>query len=177
MSEATMTTIEKLTRVYAEAAGALRESVGELEAELEAIKKGRMRAIRALVAKTADAQAHLHAAISAVPEAFERPKTQTFSGIRVGYQKGKGGLDWEDDDALVAKIERIYGDQAADYLLIKKKPSADALERLDAAELKRLGVVVVDTGEQVVIRHVDGAVEKLVKALLAAKVKEATEAA
>ncbi len=75
----------------------------------------------------------------------------------------------------MAKIEKVYGEQAEDYLLVEKQPSAKALEGLEAAELKRLGVTVVDTGEQVVIRHVDGAVEKAVKALLKEKVEEALE--
>ena len=175
MTQTTMEQIEKLTRKYAEESAALNEAVGALEAELEAVKKARMKGIKALVTRTADAKAALHGALESAPDLFGKPKTLTFSGVKVGYQKGKGGLDWEDDDALVAKIEKVYGEQAEDYLLVEKQPSAKALEGLEAAELKRLGVTVVDTGEQVVIRHVDGAVEKAVKALLKEKVEEALE--
>lgn len=169
--------IERLTKIYADAAGALNDAVAELEAELEATKRKRMKDIKALVVRTAEAKAKLHASVEAHPELFHKPKTLTIAGVRVGLQKGKGKLDWEDDDQLVAKIEKVYGDQAADYLIITKKPSSTALNELETAELRKLGVTVEETGEQIVIRHVSSEVEKVIKAMLKEKVKEATEAA
>ncbi|MGH7187400.1 MAG: host-nuclease inhibitor Gam family protein, partial [Pseudomonadota bacterium] len=169
--------IERFIKTYADAAGALGDAIGELEADLESRKRARMKEIKSLVARTAEAKAKLHAAIEAAPQCFEKPKTITVSGVRVGLQKGKGQMDWEDDDALVAKIEKHFGKDAEHYLIIKKKPSATALNELETAELRRLGVTVEETGEQIVIRHVDGAVEKLVRALLKAKLNEAMEAA
>jgi hypothetical protein len=169
--------IERLTKTYADAAGALNDAVAELEAELEARKRARMKEIKALVARTAEAKARLHAAIEAAPQCFARPKTITVSGVKVGLQKGKGRLDWEDDDQLVTKIEKHFGDHAEDYLHITTKPKAAALNDLEAAELRRLGITVEDTGDQVIIKHVSSKIEKVIKAMLKEKVKEATEAA
>jgi len=169
--------IERLTKTFADAAAALNDAVAELETELEAKKRERMKGIKALVVRTAEAKAKLKAGVEAHPELFERPKTLTIAGVRVGFQKGKGKLDWEDDDQLVARIEKMFEKQASDYLLITKKPSSTALNELETAELRRLGVTVEDTGDQVLIKHVSSEIEKVIKAMLKEKVKEATEAA
>lgn len=167
---ATMTIdqIERLCQAYAQRRDALHERLTVLETELTLLKKTHLKEIRRCTALAADTESQLRAALESAPELFERPKTHVFHGIKVGYRKGAGGLDWEDDDDLVRKIERMFPDdgEAETYLIVKKKPSAEALESLDAATLKRLGVQVVADGEQVVIKPVETAIEKLVKALL-----------
>lgn len=176
----TMEQIERLCRAYDEARGVLSTRVSDLEAELDAAKRRALPAIKRAVAKAAEAEAALHAAVAATPALFVKPKTQIFHGVKVGYQKGKGKLEWEDDDALVARIERTYKgqDDVLDLLLIvTKKPSKQGLNTLDAKDLRALGVTVEDTDDRVVVKPVDGAVEKLVKALLKDAVEDATEAA
>jgi hypothetical protein len=177
MSEVTLGTIEAKAKAYADRRGMLRDCLQQVERELAAIKKRHMKELKRHIALTADCETALRAAIQSAPDLFARPKTQILHGIKVGFRKGPGGLDWEDDDDLVRRIEKLFpdDDEAERYLIVKKKPSAEALEDLDAAQLKRLGVAVIDVGDEVVIKPVETDIEKLVKALLKGAIDEADE--
>jgi hypothetical protein len=158
--------IERLCLRFSAERERLHDRLTILEGELQTVKRRHLKEIKRCTAQAAQAESDLRAAIEDGPELFDKPKTQIFHGIKVGYRKGTGALDWEDDEELVRKIEKTFGDLAEDYLIVKKKPRAEALEGCDAATLKRLGVQVGDDGEQVVIKPVETAIERLVKALL-----------
>lgn len=162
----TMEQIETLCADFATRRDSLHQRLTILEGELQTVKRRHLKELKRCTALAAASESTLRAAIEQGPDLFDKPKTQIFHGIKVGYRKGSGALDWEDDEELVRKIEKLFGDHAEDYLIVKKKPSAESLETCDAATLKRLGVCVSDDGEQVVIKPVETAVEKLVKALL-----------
>ncbi|WP_447978114.1 host-nuclease inhibitor Gam family protein [Candidatus Nitrospira bockiana] len=172
----TLQDIEQLAKKYADARGLLSERVQDCQAEMEAVKRQALPGIKGALARAVVAHAQLVSAVEQHPELFEKPKTQIFHNIKVGYRKGKGKLEWEDDDVLVARIEKRFADQPElieQLIIVKKKPSKAGLEELDAAELRRLGVTVEDAGDQVQVKPVDGAVEKLVNALLKDALDEA----
>jgi len=103
---------------------------------------------------------------------FEKPKSQTMHGVRVGWRKGSGGIDFEDADQVVRLIKKHYSEDEQELLIItKEKPNKDALEQLAVDELKKLGCTVEDTADVPFIKDAAGDVDKIVKALL----KEATE--
>lgn len=163
---ATMAEIEELAGAYAEARGLLGFQVDGLQREIEILKKRRLRAIRKALARTAEAESRLRAAIEESPEIFRRPRTQVFHGVRVGYKKGKGSIMWDDAAAVVRRIKDRLPEQAELLVRTVESPNKQALSELPAAELRRLGVTVTETGDEVVIRPVDGDVEKLVAVLL-----------
>ena len=171
-SAITLTDIEAAATAYDVARCDLADTVRELEDQIAKIKAPYMKVIRREVAKAAEKRAALHWLIELAPGLFEKPRTQVFAGIKVGYRKGSGGIDWEDDARTVALIRKNFPKAQAD-LLIKttEKPIAKALQDLDVSELKRIGCTVESTGDVVVIKPADSEVEKLVNALL----KDATE--
>ena len=173
----TLLDIDSLAKAYAARRALLADRLTALDRDLAAVKRKHLRELKRHVALTAETALDLHNAIDGSRDLFLKPKTQILHGIKVGLRKGVGGLDWEDDEDVVAKIERQFKDpdEAARYLIIKKKPSADALEDLDAATLKKFGIVVVDTGEQVVVKAVESDVEKLIKALLKGAMDDAED--
>ena len=71
-----------------------------------------------------------------------------------------------DDALVVARIKKLFPDQAASLINFTEWPSATALAELEAGDLRKLGVTVEESGEQVVVKPVETALEKLVKALL-----------
>ncbi len=162
----TLSDIEALALAYRERRNVLLGTLSQLDADIAALKRKHLKGLTRCVKLAAETEAALRAAIERAPELFERPKTVVFHGIKVGYRKGPGALDWEDDGDLVRKIEKYFGEEAEAYLIVKKKPSAEALEDLDAATLKRLGVEVGDDKDEVVVKPVETDVERLVKALL-----------
>lgn len=171
-SPETLASIEVLTTRYSTARKLLAQEVAELNDEIEALKRKRMGRIKQWLGRAADHYAALDHAIKASPQLFDKPKTQTFAGIKVGYRKGTGGIDWADDAKVVALIEKHFTKPQAE-LLIKttKKPIAKALADLDVADLKKIGCTVEATGEVVFIKPTDSAVDKIINALM----KEATE--
>jgi arsenate reductase-like glutaredoxin family protein len=163
----TLTDIEALTRQYAEARAALAERVQELEDEIARLRRQRLPAIRRALGAAQERRDRLASAIAEAPALFERPKSVIFHGVRVGYQKGRGSITWDDDARVVALIRRHLPDQADALIRVVERPLKTALAQLSTAELRRLGVEVVETGEEIVIRPVDGELDRLIERLLA----------
>lgn len=171
-TETTLLTLDPLARAYAEKRETLASIVTLLNTQVEALKAAALPDIKRAVAKAAEKQVALSNAIDGARHLFVSPRTIVMHGIKLGLRKGSGGIDWEDDAKVVALIEKLFPKAQAE-LLIKttKKPIAKALEDLDVATLKKIGCTVEDTGDIIVIKPVDTAVDKIVTALL----KNATE--
>lgn len=158
--------LERLTKSFADARADVGRLVHALEDEVRKTKLRYLGPIQAAVAKAQDAQGALKGAVEVSAALFVKPRTYTWHGIRVGIMKGKGGLDWDDDDQVVALIEKHYPDQKDVLVKTTKKPVKKALEQLTAAELKKIGVLVEETGDVVFVKPTDTEVEKMVDALL-----------
>ncbi|MBI2801274.1 MAG: hypothetical protein HYX63_13515 [Gammaproteobacteria bacterium] len=167
--------IEALTRVYADRLNVLNSAMQDLEDELRLVKRRRLKNLRDRVQEVADAKAELTAAIAFAPALFEKPRTQQFHGIKVGLQKGKGALIWDDDAKVCERIEKYYVDEIGVLIKTTKKPIKEGLEKLSAAELKRLGIEQIKAGDQVVIKSTIGDIEKLVDALIGPELTELAE--
>lgn len=167
----TLTEIDSLTKSFADVRSELSEVVGALNDEIERAKRKRLADIKRLVARCADKHAALKAAIEAAPSLFEKPRTHVFHGIKVGFRKGTGSVEWEDDEQVAKLIEKHFPDQLDLLVKTKRKPVAKALLQLSVAELKKIGCTAEETGDVVVIKPTDSEVDKVVNALL----KDATE--
>lgn len=159
-------TIEALTKKYADARAIVSERVNALEDEVRSVHRRKVPGIKTAVAAAKDAQAELVAAVQAAPELFVKPRSYTLNGIKVGYAQGKGSLDWEDDEMVVARIERFFPREADVLIATKQKPVIEALKQLDAKDLAKLGVTFQGAGDYVFVKASDSAVDKLVKKIL-----------
>lgn len=171
----TMNDIEARAKAYAEARARLAEIVTELQAGLDAIKRENLPRIRRAVARTAELEALLKTVIEDAPELFSKPKTVVLHGIKVGFEKGKGKIEFDDEDTLVRLIEKKLPDLVDQLIKTTKKPLKTGLGQLTAQQLKAIGCQVEETGDRVVVRAVDKDVDKLVNALLHGAAEEATE--
>lgn len=161
-----MELIETQTRTYAEARAVLASRVSALHDELEKAKRRSLPGIKRALGAAKAAEEELQATIEAHPELFEKPRSVILHGVRVGYQKAKGTLQWEDDDRVVELIARHHPDLLDTLVKRIEKPIKAALNTLSVGELKKLGVTVIESGDQVLIKAVDSEVDKLVDALL-----------
>lgn len=169
-----MAHIERATKIYADERAALAAIVTTLNAEIEQAKQRHLKFIKRAVNNTAAAENALRNEIELAPELFEKPRTVIFHGVKVGYQKGKGGIVFEDADRVVELIHKHFPDDSAEALLhITTKPNKEALAQLSVVELKKLGCQVADTADTVVIKSTDTEVDKIVTALLKNAVEEA----
>lgn len=174
---ATLNEIEQLSRSYAGERQKLSDKVHQMKDKLTIIERKYLAAIKRTVAVVKTYEAGLKAAIEKSPEQFKSPKTRVLYGIRCGFRKQKGSLDWEDDEVVIKLIKKHFPEM--EDVLIKKteKPAKDGLASLSAQELKKLGVEIKEAGDAVVVEPTDTDVDKLVKALLKEKEEEAKEAA
>jgi len=158
--------IEKLTKAFADGRGQLADRVRSLENEITAIKRRRLQGIKYTVNAVLELQSSLKAALEDSRDLFVKPRTMIFHGVKIGFQKGKGKISWEADAQVVKLIKKHLPDQADVLIKTTEKPVKDALQQLPAADLKRIGVLVEETGDQVVIKSTDSEIDKFVDALL-----------
>jgi len=170
---ATLQDIEKRAKKFADLRAKLADEVRNLNDEVEAAKRRHLSAIKRLVEAAGEAHGELHDAIAESPALFEKPKTQTLHGIRLGFQKGKGRIEWDDDEQVVALIRKHQKDDFDLLVKTEYTPVKKALAQLSVADLKRLGVEVEETGEVVFIKDTTTDIDKLVTALLKQETAEA----
>ena len=163
---ATLGEIERLTKDYADWREQLSNAVRALEDEIGAVKRKYMPSIKKKVAAVTERQANLKAVLEDSAGLFVKPRTLILHGVKVGFQKAKGKISWEDDDQVIRLIKKHFPEQADVLIKITEKPVKDALGQLSAAELKRIGITVSETGDVVVIKSTDSEIDKLVEALL-----------
>lgn len=161
----TLKDIEALTREYADSYQSLASDVEVLEAAIRTFKKKALPGIKRAAQAAAVAKEKLKAAIEASPALFEKPRTRLFHGVKVGLQKGKGELRWDDPDQVVRLIRKHFPDQVEMLIRVIEAPVKPALAQLPAADLKRVGVTVVETGDQVLVKVADSDIERMVDAL------------
>lgn len=172
-----LTTIEEATKTYADRRDMLIMLVTELHDAIEELKRTHLPGIKTAAAETANAKSALDALIDDNRTLFVKPRSVIYSGIKVGLQKGRGGLDYEDEATVIRLIKKHLPKEQHD-LLIKtiEKVIKKALGELDVATLKKIGVTVQDTGDVVLIKPVDSDVDKIVNAMLKEAAGEADEA-
>lgn len=166
-----LTDIEPSAKAYAEARAKVAEIVTQLNAGIDSLKRDHMPALKRAITRAAEKHDQLKQLIDANPDLFKKPRTVIYHGVKLGYQKGKGGITFDDADQVVRLIKKHYPDQADVLVITTEKPAKDALAQLTVAELKKVGCNVVEAGDQVVIKPTDSEVDKLVDQLL----KGATE--
>lgn len=168
----TLHNIELLTKTFAAARRELADCVGNLENEISSIKRRYMPAIKRRVEAAANAHAELQAALEVAPELFVKPRSIIIDGVKVGYQKAKGEITWDDPLRVVALIRRHLADQAETLIRVVETPVKTALSQLSVADLKKIGVTVIETGDQVLIKDTASDIDRLVEALLKEAIEE-----
>ncbi|MGO1073196.1 host-nuclease inhibitor Gam family protein [Lysobacter sp. CA199] len=160
-----MTQIEETARRYAALRDDLGEAIGTMNTAFDAIKEKYLDRVRAALHDFNTAEDELHTLLRNAHELFGKPRTRIFHGIKVGFQKGKGGLSIQDETRTVKLIRKHLTDQADALIRVTEKPVKDALQQLDATTLKKIGVEIVSAGDDVVIRATDTDLDKFIKAL------------
>ena len=177
MTTITLTEIEALAKRHADARATLVERVQRLEDALVAAQREHARAIKGAVQSAAGTEAALREAIHANRSLFEKPRTRILHGLKVGLRKQPGKLVWSDPAQVVKLIRRHRPDDAETLIRVTESPVRAALARLPAAELRRLGVRIIESEDAIEVKHTDGAIDKWVDSLLAGLRDELEEAA
>ena len=163
---ATLSEIEKLAKEFSEAREILKDRMTLLEHNIAEAKKKMIPGIRKGVETAAAKKQALFDAIAESKEHFVRPKTVIFYGVRLGYQKAKGEIEWEDEAQVIRLIKKHFPDETETLIKTKETVLKNALAQKSAADLKKIGVTVVDTDDEVFIKPTDSEIDKMIDALL-----------
>lgn len=161
-----MTHIDTLTREFSKARAELVSIATDLRDELEAAKRRHLKRLKRAVTDVAAAQSLLTHAIDAAPDLFDKPRSVVLHGIKVGLQKSQDTLDWTDAKRVAELVNEHLPDQRDVLIEVTYKPVVAALKQLDGETLTRIGVRHTPGKDSVLIKPVDGGVDKLVAALL-----------
>lgn len=164
---ASLADLETATKKYSDRRGLLALKVERLHTKIEELKRQYLPDIKRLAEETANSKNELAALIDDSRSLFVKPRSIIIAGIKVGLQKGKGGLEYDDESTVIRLIRKhLPADQHE--LLIKtiEKVVKKALSELDVTTLKKIGVTVHGTGDEILIKAVDSDVDKIVTALL-----------
>lgn len=171
-----MQEIEQFAATYAAQRDALAALVTEMNDAIEQVKRARLAAIKQAVQKARQAQDELHAAIEAAPGLFEKPRTRTLHGIKIGFTKQRGSVEFDDEAKVIERIRSLLPKDQAELLIrVRESVHKPAVYDLTVADLKRLGIRVTADSDAVVLKSVDGEIDKLVSALLAEAAQDVTE--
>lgn len=162
----TMKDIEQKTVAYARNFHMLDLKARLINKEIAEIKKKNLPMLKTIILKVQGALAELKEAIDASRGLFERPRTQIFDGIKIGLQKQKGKITWDDGDKVVALIKKHFPEKADLLIHTEERPSKEALQDLSAADLKKLGVSVTQDSDEVLVKSTETEIDKLIAALL-----------
>ena len=161
-----MSEIEALTKDYADKRRALGHEVVVLSGALAKVKNRRLPHLRKRAADLKEAEDKLRTAVEKNPQLFERPKSRVFHDTRIGYQKRPGAVGWDDAEAVVARIKKLFPTLVGSLIKTKETPNKVALSTLSARDLKRLGVSVGDGGDVSFVKPADSDLDKIVAVYL-----------
>lgn len=158
--------LEKMVKDYADTRKTLNERVIDMTDEVELVKRKYVPGIKRIAASAAEKLSVLADVIMDNSHLFIKPRTLILHGIKVGLQKAKGELSWDDDEQVVKLIRKHFPDQVDVLIHTEEVPSKSALAALPAKDLERLGISVENTGDEVVVKSTDSDIDKFVKSLL-----------
>lgn len=161
-----MQEIESRAKAFAAARAELADRLETLRDEQEVATRRRLQGIRNSLARFTATHDELHDALADSRLEFTKPKTRVLHGIKVGWTKKKGKLSYGNPAQVVKLIRKHFPGQVDTLIKSTHKPVASSLVNLAASDLKRLGVSVGDDTDAIVIKPVDGEVDKLIDALI-----------
>lgn len=146
----------------------LKGLVQELEQLTKELLKKHLPEIRKCLAKVNERAGELRGLVEAGAKEglFTKPRTQVYHDIKVGLEKGKGRIEIEDEERTMKLIRKHLADRAGELIQMEEYVRKSALKGLTVAELEAIACEVEAAGDHVVVRPIDGEVEKTVKGLL-----------
>ena len=152
----------------------LSEISDKLNRDLEAAKDRYMAELKRAVREVADGRADIRNWVDGHRDLFVKSRSRTVHGIKVGLQKGKGKIECDDEVRAMKYIYEHLKEEEHEVLIKRtEKLNKNALNDVDAMDLRRMGVRIVQTGDKIIIKDTDGEVEKLIASMLKQKEKEA----
>jgi hypothetical protein len=163
-------TLDSAALRYRQARDRIAALLVDYQAAVARVREPHLPALReALTALNAAEQILRDAVEASPPTLWQRVRTRIIHGIKLGWQKSRGRVEWDDEQKVIERIRRLLPAAQAELLI---RPGKESVHRpgvydLTAADLRRLGIRITDDCDAVVIRDQQGDINRLVDSMLA----------
>ncbi len=161
-----ITDIQQLTKEYSIPYNQLQEYLSQMREDIESVRKKYLGLIKTTSVEIAEKVDILQNAILSNSHLFEKPRTQVFSGMKVGLQLKKESYKVPDEERTIKLIEKHFEDEKEFFIDTKKSVKKSALKELSDDELEKIKVIKSEPEDQVVIKSADDIVNKMIDAII-----------
>lgn len=173
MATVKLNELESAAKEYSSSCRILRNLKECLDNELEKIKLKYTEQFAEASKNAGEAYQMLFTLVSASEELFQDKKSMSISGVKFGYQKKKGKIEIDNEEFTINKLQELFPDNADMYLSKKISVSKKALDNLAAADLKKIGVNIIQDSSEPFVKLTDDEIQKLLDAIIKEAAKDA----
>ena len=161
-----MAAIEDKARLLRRQRNLIGRQLAALNEEIAEARGRHLEVLRDLAAAARQTTDELLAECEARDDLFADQRSITLHQLKFGFRKQRDRLEWGDDAQVVLRIKQVFEDEIGVLVRVTEKPHRAALAKLDAADLARIGVRVVELGDEVFVSDVASDVDKAVDKLI-----------
>jgi len=160
----TITDIETNCQKLAGQRGKLRRLFEARQKAINAICAQHDEEIRKIQGECTASRDELLAALEASRDLFKKPKSRTFHGITVGFEKGRDTVTIPDEKVVVGRIQTMLPAAQGKTLLVTETTIIKAaFKKLARDVLQKLGCSVVSGADKAIVHANDDDIETLVQ--------------
>ena len=138
------------------------EAATAMEIEVADVRKRHMPALRKIAIDVKAIASGLQDMVSRAGALFTKPKSRTVADIQFGFKKGRGSMEFDDEAKVISRIRKHLPHLADTAIVTKETVAKDVLNKLSGAELKLLGVSIVDPGDAPFVKAKDADTDELI---------------
>lgn len=161
-----MVGIEAAAAEFGQIHDALADVITGCDREIAEVRRRHAPVILSHVRELVERRKVLARSIDAARDLFDKPRTRTLHGVRLGVMTQRGEISFDDEDLVIDRIRALLPEKAADLVKTNSSVVKTAIRDLDPAMLKRLGVEVRGDVDQTFVKVAKGDAEKAAAALL-----------
>ena len=173
MATVKLNELEKATKDYSITSRALRKIKESLDEEIEKVRLKYTDQFSEAAKNAGEAYQMLFTLVSDSAELFQDKKSMSINGVKFGYQKKKGKIEIDNEEFTINKLQELFPDNADMYLSKKISVSKKALDNLAAADLKKIGVNVIQDSSEPYVKLTDDEIQKMLDAIIKEAAKDA----
>lgn len=157
--------IEKATLWFSKAREELRTKMNTVQAELRDVAEQHRLEMIALLDQATNAREELASLLEANASLFDSPRTVNHHGIKVGFQKQQGKVEFKDEPEVIKRIKQALPELVDTLIEPSESVRKDAMKKLTVQQLAAVGASLVGAGDAIVIKATDDAIDKMLKGL------------
>ena len=173
MAIAKLTELETAAKEFSAASKILRNIKEELDTEIDAVKAKYSASFAEASKNAGEAYQMLLTLVESSEELFLDKKSMSINNVKFGYRKKAGTINIDNETFTIDRLRELFPKDADKYLSTKISISKKALNNLTAAELKKVGVNVIQDSSEAFVKLTDDEVQKLIDALVKESAKMA----